>query len=69
MIERSDRFGSGSMPGGEPEPHAVMDARPDEYMSAKRTWQKLLITFAGPAMNLLLPVVAFWIAFWTVMNP
>ena len=38
---------------------AVPDARPDEYLSAKPTWQKLAITFAGPAMNLLLPVVAF----------
>ncbi|MFT5442766.1 MAG: regulator of sigma E protease [Myxococcota bacterium] len=37
----------------------VPDARPDEYLDAKNTWQKLAITFAGPAMNLLLPVVAF----------
>ena len=54
------------MPGADPEsePQIVIDATPDEYMSAKRTWQKLLITFAGPAMNLLLPVVAFWIVLW-----
>ncbi len=54
------------MPGADPEsePQIVIDATPDEYMSAKRTWQKLLITFAGPAMNLLLPVVAFWIILW-----
>jgi regulator of sigma E protease len=37
----------------------VEDAAPDEYLNAKPTWQKLAITFAGPVMNLLLPVVAF----------
>jgi regulator of sigma E protease len=37
----------------------VPDARPDEYLDAKSTWQKLAITFAGPLMNLLLPIVAF----------
>ena len=42
--------------GEEPE---VLDARPDEYLSAKPVWQKLAIVFAGPAMNLLFPVVAF----------
>ncbi|MBW2422430.1 MAG: RIP metalloprotease RseP [Deltaproteobacteria bacterium] len=41
------------------EEEAVEDAAPDEYLNAKPTWQKLFITFAGPAMNLLLPVVAF----------
>jgi regulator of sigma E protease len=41
------------------EEDAVDDAAPDEYLNAKPTWQKLFITFAGPAMNLLLPVVAF----------
>ncbi len=51
------------MPGAEPEP-AVLDARPDEYLSAKNTWQKLLITFAGPAMNLALPVFAFMLVLW-----
>jgi regulator of sigma E protease len=41
------------------EEEAVEDAAPDEYLNAKPTWQKLFITFAGPAMNLLLPVAAF----------
>ncbi len=41
------------------EPESVPDARPDEYLNAKPAWQKLAITFAGPLMNLLLPVVAF----------
>jgi len=50
--------------GDEPEPHEIPDARPDEYLNAKRTWQKLAITFAGPVMNLLLPVVAFVIVLW-----
>jgi len=34
-------------------------AHPDETLGAKKTWQKLAIVFAGPAMNLLLPVVVF----------
>lgn len=41
------------------EPESVPDARPDEYLNAKPAWQKLAITFAGPVMNLLLPIVAF----------
>ena len=44
---------------GEEGDGSVPDARPDEYLSAKPTWQKLAITFAGPVMNLLLPIVAF----------
>jgi regulator of sigma E protease len=36
-----------------------IDAAPDEYLEAKPTWQKLSITLAGPAMNLLLPVVVY----------
>jgi regulator of sigma E protease len=53
------------LPGqdGEEEPE-VIDAAPDEYLNAKRTWQKLAITFAGPGMNLLLPVVAFVVVLW-----
>ena len=43
---------------GEGEP-PVPDARPDEFLDAKPVWQKLCITFAGPAMNLLLPVFIF----------
>lgn len=34
-------------------------AHPDEALGAKPVWQKLLIVFAGPAMNLLLPVAVF----------
>ncbi|MGH0032518.1 MAG: RIP metalloprotease RseP [Myxococcota bacterium] len=34
-------------------------AHPDETLGAKPTWQKLAIVFAGPAMNLLLPVFVF----------
>jgi regulator of sigma E protease len=52
------------MPGVETEPETVLDARPDEYLNAKHTWQKLLITFAGPAMNLGLPVLAFMLVLW-----
>lgn len=37
----------------------VPDATADEYLSAKPTWQKLAITFAGPVMNLLFPIVTF----------
>ncbi|MCZ6464794.1 MAG: RIP metalloprotease RseP [Proteobacteria bacterium] len=44
---------------GEDDPEVVADARPDEFLNAKPTWQKLSIVFAGPAMNLLLPVLAF----------
>jgi len=50
--------------GDEPEGSEVVDARPDEYLTAKPTWQKLAISFAGPAMNLLLPVVAFAALLW-----
>jgi regulator of sigma E protease len=34
-------------------------AHPSETLGAKKTWQKLAIVFAGPAMNLLLPIVVF----------
>lgn len=40
-------------------PPEVMDAAPDETLRAKPLWQKLFILFAGPGMNLLLPVVIF----------
>jgi regulator of sigma E protease len=52
------------MPGAELDIPQALDAEPDEYLSAKPTWQKLAITFAGPAMNLLLPVVAFVFVLW-----
>jgi regulator of sigma E protease len=44
---------------GDEDYESVPDARPDEYLDAKSTWQKLAITFAGPVMNLILPIVAF----------
>ena len=34
-------------------------AHPDETLGSKPVWQKLAIVFAGPAMNLILPVVVF----------
>jgi regulator of sigma E protease len=34
-------------------------AHPEEALSQKPTWQKLAVVFAGPAMNLALPVVLF----------
>ncbi len=34
-------------------------AHPQEALGAKPVWQKLVIVFAGPAMNLLLPVAVF----------
>lgn len=43
------------------------DARPDEFLDGKSVWQKLAIVFAGPAMNLLLPIVCLvgilWVGF------
>ena len=41
------------------QPPEVPDAAPGETLRAKPLWQKLFILFAGPAMNLLLPVVIF----------
>ena len=41
------------------QPPEVPDALPGETLRAKPLWQKLAILFAGPAMNLLLPVVVF----------
>lgn len=36
-----------------------VQASPEETLGAKPTWQKLAIFFAGPAMNLILPVFFF----------
>ena len=36
-----------------------LHAHPSEALGAKPLWQKLAIVFAGPVMNLLLPVVVF----------
>ena len=38
-----------------------VQARPGESLPEKNTWQKLLIVFAGPIANLILPVVVFMI--------
>ena len=56
------------MPGDEDfAPPVPEDVRPDEFLESKPTWQKLAVVFAGPAMNLLLPVVCFvgilWVGF------
>ncbi len=49
------------LPGDEEHIDIPADARPDEFLDAKPVWQKLAISFAGPAMNLVFPVVAFMI--------
>ena len=41
------------------------DARPDEYLESKPLWQRISITLAGPAMNLLLPIVIFMLMLWS----
>lgn len=54
-----------SIPGeGGDETDQWVDARPDEYLEAKPIWQKVSISLAGPAMNLLLPVVLFMVMLW-----
>jgi regulator of sigma E protease len=40
------------------------DARPDEFLESKPLWQRVAITLAGPAMNLLLPVVIIMGMLW-----
>lgn len=40
------------------------DVRPDEFLEAKPVWQKLSIMFAGPLMNLLLPVLCMLGILW-----
>ena len=47
----------GENPGDEESPEAL--ASVEETLGAKPTWQKLAIVFAGPAMNLVLPVFVF----------
>jgi regulator of sigma E protease len=47
----------GEQPGDAETPEAR--AHPSETLGAKPAWQKLAIFFAGPLMNLLLPVVIF----------
>ncbi|MFB3118084.1 MAG: site-2 protease family protein, partial [Myxococcota bacterium] len=43
----------------EPETAPELAAHPTETLEAKPLWQKLIVIFAGPAMNLLLPVVIY----------
>ncbi len=40
------------------------DARPEEFLDSKSTWQKLAIYFAGPGMNFVLPVLLFVVLLW-----
>jgi len=49
------------MLGETPDPEVAPElaAHPDETLDAKPLWQKLIVIFAGPAMNLLLPVVIY----------
>jgi regulator of sigma E protease len=47
----------GEHPDEQDDPEAK--AHPDEALGSKPVWQKLAIVFAGPAMNLLLPVAVF----------
>jgi regulator of sigma E protease len=47
-----------TLPGDENDaPLVPADVRDDEYLEAKPVWQKLSIVFAGPMMNLLLPIL------------
>jgi regulator of sigma E protease len=56
------------MPGDEAENSPVPeDATPDEFLDAKPTWQKLAIFFAGPGMNLALPILLFTLMLWSGM--
>jgi regulator of sigma E protease len=53
------------MPGDENFAAAVPDdARPEEFLESKPVWQKLSIVFAGPAMNLLLPIICLMGILW-----
>jgi regulator of sigma E protease len=53
------------MPGDEDfSPAIPSDARPDEFLESKPVWQKLSIVFAGPAMNLLLPILCLMGILW-----
>jgi regulator of sigma E protease len=56
------------MPGDETSSFPVPeDAAPDEFLDAKPTWQKLAIFFAGPGMNLALPILLFAVMLWSGM--
>jgi len=54
-----------TLPGDDAHPSPVpVDARPDEFLEAKPVWQKLSIVFAGPVMNLLLPILCLMGILW-----
>ena len=53
------------MPGDENFSPAIPDdVRPDEFLEAQPVWKKLSIVFAGPAMNLLLPIICLMGILW-----
>lgn len=53
------------MPGDENfTPPVPDDAKEDEFLESKPVWKKLAITFAGPAMNLALPIVCLMGILW-----
>jgi regulator of sigma E protease len=56
----------GENPGEEGDPE--VQARPDETLEAQPTWKKLAIYAAGPAMNLLLPVLVMVGTLWVGMD-
>jgi regulator of sigma E protease len=43
----------------DPETASELAAYPEETLESKPLWQKLIVIFAGPAMNLLLPVLIY----------
>ena len=45
------------------EEQSDVDIDPSEALSSKPLWQKLVVVFAGPVMNLLLPVLLFSVIF------
>jgi len=49
------------MLGEAPDPESAPElaAYPDQTLESKPLWQKLIVIFAGPAMNLLLPVLIY----------
>ncbi len=54
-----------AMPGDDPAAMPIpSDARPDEFLEAQPVWQKLSIVFAGPVMNLLLPILCLMGILW-----
>lgn len=53
------------MPGDEQHMSPVPeDATPDEFLESKPVWKKLAVVFAGPTMNLALPIVCFVGILW-----